>query len=174
METNVPLDIDSHMPEPLRMEGLSRAYIDAIAARAGVSTCVPRNDFGVDVFVSKITRQRDGRRTDVPNSPVPLQLKASTLWTVREAMIVYDLEAKTYNDLVSNDDHILIFMCLPPDPEEWLDQDEDGLQLHKCCYYWRPSDGTETTNTATKRIFIPRRQLFTVDVLKRLVNRVEL
>jgi hypothetical protein len=65
-------------------------------------------------------------------------------------------------------------MCLPPMPDEWLHQDEECLQLCKCCYYWRPLDDIETSNLNTKRIFIPKSQVFTVEALTRLVDEVQL
>jgi len=61
-------------------------------------------------------------------------------------------------------------MCLPLTSDEWLSQDEERLCLHKCCYYWQPSDRSETLNSEKKRIYIPRDQIFTVDALTILMD----
>ena len=48
-------------------------------------------------------------------------------------MIAYDLEVKTYNDLIHRSNHanatplILILMCLPADAEDWLLLSEQEL-----------------------------------------------
>ena len=163
----------SEMPEPFSMEALSLAYVYAIAAKAGINVYTPQRDLGFDMLFSKVTKRENGRRTDTSSTPLPCQIKVSTLWQMREDMIIYDLEVKNYNDLVNSDICLLILMCLPPCSDEWLHQNEDRLQLHKCCYYWCPSDPTETTNSETKRIFIPRSQMFTVDALTRLIAKAQ-
>ncbi len=163
----------SQMPEPFKMEALSMAYISAIAAQAGVNVYIPQRDFGVDMYLSKVVERKHGRYTDTSSMPIPFQIKASTLWQLQEDRVIYDLEVKNYNDLVNSNACVLILMCLPPHPNEWLHQDEDCLQLHKCCYYWCPSNLTETTNSETKRIFIPRSQMFTAGALTRLLDQTQ-
>ncbi len=167
-------EASSHMPETFKMEALSRAYVYAIAAKAGVNISLPQNDLGTDIIFSKVTQRKEGSRyTDTWGLMVPCQIKASTIWDLREDTIVYDLEVKNYNDLVNSNILVLILMCLPPISEEWLHQDEECLRLHKCCYYWRTLDNAETTNTRTKRILIPRSQVFSVESLLRLVDETE-
>jgi hypothetical protein len=167
-------EASSHMPETFKMEALSRAYVSAIAAQAGVNVYMPQRDFGTDMIFSKVIERKEGsRHTDTWGLTIPCQIKASTIWGLREDTISYDLEVKNYNDLVNSNNLVLILMCLPPSPDEWLYQDEACLRLHRCCYYWRTLDKVETTNTSTKRIFIPRSQIFTVESLIRLVEETD-
>src|ERR1700689_3780301 len=90
-------------------EDLSRAYIQAAAARAGVNLSLgtQAHDYGVDGTFHQVTvRKRvdnDGMLRDLlVNSGFNLefQCKASKAWIDEPDAIAYDLEAKTYNDLV--------------------------------------------------------------------------
>jgi len=166
-------EASSHMPETFKMEALSRAYVSAIAAQAGVNVYMPQIDLGIDMAFSKVRRRKEGRYTDTWSLTIPFQVKASTHWDLREDAIIYDLKVKNYNDLVDSDICVLILLCLPSTPDEWLYQDEECLRLHKCCYYWRPLDNAETTNTNRKRIFIPRSQMFTAETLTSLVDEMQ-
>jgi hypothetical protein len=163
----------SQMPETDRMQALSLAYARAIAAKAGANVSNRENDYGIDMSFTKIVK-RNNRYTDTCSIPVHTQVKASTLWGVQEDTIFYDLEVKNYNDLVNSSICVLILLCLPPYFDEWLYQDEDCLRIHKCCYYWRPSDHVETTNNRKKRIFISKSQIFSTEALTELMNEVQL
>lgn len=166
------------MPEKQRSEDFSRAYIEAIAAHAGVNIHEPRRDFGIDLAFSRIDRServsKKGsklRYTDTHSVSLPCQVKSSKDWTLHNNAVLYDLEVKNYNDLVNSSACFLILMCLPPTIDEWLSQDENGLRLMKCCYYWRPSENEdETDNDRTKQICIPRSQVFTAEALIELLN----
>ncbi len=162
----------SQMPESFKAQALSGAYIRAIAANAGANIYKSEEDFGVDMSFCKIVH-RHGRYTDAFSVAVPFQIKASKVWELRGDTVIYDLEVKNYNDLVNSRIGVLVLMCLPPTSDEWLRQDEECLCLHKCCYYWRPSDRAETLNTEKKRIYIPRSQIFTVDVLTMLMDEAQ-
>ncbi len=162
----------SQMPESFKAQALSGAYIRAIAANAGANIYKSEEDFGVDMSFCKIVH-RHGRYTDAFSVAVPFQIKASKVWELRGDTVIYDLEVKNYNDLVNSRIGVLVLMCLPPTSDEWLRQDEECLCLHKCCYYWRPSDRAETLNAEKKRIYIPRSQIFTVDVLTMLMDEAQ-
>jgi hypothetical protein len=157
-------------------EGISRAYVQAIAARAGVNTGSAHFDYGIDGTLCRV-QIRNGRRID-SGFKIDYQLKASTNWKVEDDYIVYDLEAKTYNDLVSRSKEgravplILILLCLPKNASEWLENSEDYLLVRKCCY-WTMLDGALTTNVEKVRIRVPRAQLLTPDSLNMLLMQVE-
>jgi hypothetical protein len=164
----------SHMPITTRAQALNKAYVQAIAAKAGVVIYEPKDDFGTDLAFAKVTRRQSGRRTDTKSIIVPFQLKASKDWAFRGDTVIYDLEAKNYNDMVDESSmEVLILMCLPATFDEWLYQDEECLRLHKCCYYWQPSDHIETPNENTIRIVIPRSQIFTSEALTRLLDQAQ-
>ncbi len=155
-------------------EALCFAYVQAVAGRAGVNIFVPLHDYGVDICFEAINILPNGRRL---SSRVSLssQLKASKNCFFTEEAVGYDLEAKAYNDLVGKTadgverPFILIVFCLPKNPAEWLEVREEQLLLRKCCY-WHHLVGEPTNNVGTKRIYIPRSQLFTPDALKTLLQ----
>ena len=168
-------------------EDLSRAYIQAVSARAGVNLSLGTlaHDYGVDgtfhqvtirAYVDKAGDKRQRRLNSGFN--LEFQCKASTDWFEEPDAIVYDLEAKTYNDLVQRaatqnaTPLVLILMCLPPDESEWFLLTEDHLFLRKCCY-WHQLTGSETENTNQKRIRIPKAQLLDPASVADLLKRVE-
>lgn len=100
------------------------------------------------------------------------QLKASTRWALEDQAVVYDLEASTYNDLVtrlSGNTLILILLCLPREEAEWHVASATELILRHACYWFRPT-GPETANDVTIRIRIPRSNLLTVTAIGSLMN----
>lgn len=163
------------MPIPLEhmMERLHFAYVRAVVARAG-ATCQPyyTDDYGMDARISAIKLRPNGKP-----GPTSLgfecQLKATTTWDVKDDKIVYDLNADSYNKLVELEDMfgILILYRLPKNPEEWLDVSDKVLSMRKCCH-WKLLTGDTIPNTSTKRVFIPKRQLFDPQAVTHLLEEV--
>lgn len=157
-------------------EGLSRAYVAAVAARAGVNLNWRGFDYGVDGAFCRIS-ERDGRHAE-DGITLDYQLKASTRWRIENQEVVYQLEAKTYNDLASRRSGvrvvplILILFCLPKEESQWLEINEENLLMRKCCY-WTLVDERLTKNAATVTIGIPREQLLTSAALLDLLGKVE-
>lgn len=156
-------------------EGLSRAYVQAVAARAGINLTMPLNDYGVDGTFRKVIRSH--HRLYESGFSLDYQLKASTRWQLEKENVVYDLEAKTYNDLVLRSTGnatplLLLLVCLPKEPRQWLECTEAGLLLRGCCY-WDFVRGKVTKNLRTVRIRIPRSQQFTPNVIANLLKRAE-
>jgi hypothetical protein len=105
-------------------------------------------------------------------------LKATTDWVVENDEVVYDVEAKAYNDLVNRFNEprgtpmVLIVMCLPKDEAEWLDISTEQLILRHCCFWCRVG-GTRTDNTATQRIRIPRTHMLDQASVGELLDKVK-
>lgn len=157
-------------------EALCRAYVEAVAGRAGVTISFPLHDYGEDISFKSIKVSNGRHRTS--RTQLLAQLKASKNCIFTKEAVGYDLEAKAYNDLVYKTEDglgspfILIVLCLPKNPAEWLEVSEEQLLLRKCCY-WHHLVGEPTNNVGTKRIFIPRSQLFTPDALKDLLEQAK-
>jgi Domain of unknown function (DUF4365) len=120
-------------------ESLSRAYVRAIAGRAGLNLAIREYDYGVDgSFDEVVIRQH--RRVESGFS-LSFQLKASTQWQLDPNDVIYDLEAKTYNDLVLRRSIktaipcILLLLALPADSEQWLICEASQLRLQGTCYW---------------------------------------
>lgn len=74
--------------------------------------------------------------------PLDYQAKATVNWELKDGHIVYDLESKSFNDIVSRDEAqttmILILLCLPPEKPDWHIATEKSTTLRNCCYYFIP------------------------------------
>ena len=86
-------------PQQQIEELLSCAHVQAVASRAGVSISFPDRDFGVDGTFRQIAVL--GSRRFPSGFALDFQLKASTRYQIELDHIVYDLEVKTYNDLIA-------------------------------------------------------------------------
>lgn len=152
-------------------ESLCMAHIYAVAGVAGVNHAYnPAHDYGVDgQFDPVIVR---GNRRVVSGHPLAFQAKATTDWEVVGGHIVYDLEAKNYDDIVTRDASevtmILILLCMPKDQNDWHLATPDDTTMRNCCY-WAVLQGPPCGNASTKRIRIPIENLLTPDSLKELL-----
>jgi len=158
-----------------QQEQLSRAYVNAVTARSGHIFDSTNLDYGVDGSLRHV-KIRDGRHLPSGHA-IDVQIKATTTWTERDGKIIYDLEAKTYNDLVErfNTPHatqlILVVLCLPENEEDWLAISHEQLTLKRSCY-WCCLSGTPTENEKTKRIEIPKDNLLDCTEINRLLQKV--
>ena len=147
------------------------AHIYATAGKARVAFSADVHDYGVDGHFTVIRR----RGTALVPSGIPLdyQAKATTVWKFDGADVVYDLDARAYNNIVERTPDettmILILLCLPPEFERWHETTADTTTLRHCCYWW-VDRGELTDNTATQRIRIPQTNLFTPDMLLKLLE----
>lgn len=162
------------------MESLSRAYIQAIAGRAGMNVRIEQRlefDYGIDGTFRPIKRL--GSQLVESGFPLDFQVKASTNWQQDANHIIYDLEAKAYNKLVDRNNDagtlpvILILFCLPQNSNEWLEHTENHILLRKCCY-WERLRGSQTENTRAVRVRIPRSQQLSSENLIALLNQTRL
>jgi hypothetical protein len=154
-------------------EQLTRAHLYGLAGTAGVNLSIERShDYGVDgsfhpVFV------RGNRRVET-GFPIQFQAKSTINWEHKDGLIVYDLAAKNYNDLVSRSAEevtlMLILLALPKQTVDWHVAASAGTTLRKCCY-WHVLSGTpKGTEEGTVRIKIPDTQLLTPFSLNELLD----
>ncbi len=162
-------------PQQQIEELLSCAHVQAIASRAGVSISFPDRDFGVDGTFRQIAVLGSRR---FPNGfALDFQLKASTRYQIEPDHIVYDLEVKTYNDLIARRlgggaiPCILILKTLPSDTSQWMEISEEGLLLKGGCY-WEYLQGNPTPNQEKVRVRVPRRQQLTPEALSMMLANV--
>jgi hypothetical protein len=154
-------------------EGLSRAYILAVAHRAGVNCSVREFDYGIDGTFHDV-RIRDGRRVE-SGFPLDFQAKASDGCEIGDHEVVYDLEAKSHRDLTDPEGtaRILIVLALPKDPNEWLAVSPDALVLKRCAWWLSLRGQVPTTNEKKQRIKIPIAQRFDVAALVGMMARLK-
>lgn len=149
-------------------EALSYAYVHAIAGGAGMNLGVKTVfDYGIDGFFQPIKNL--GGMLIPSGFNIEFQMKASTRWAHEGENVVYDLDARAHRVLTDRERGqpfaILILLCLPEEPGEWLDGCEEHLRLRNCCYWYRP-EGPPTSNVSSVRVRIPRANVLTPTSLR--------
>lgn len=161
-----------------RKEALSAAYIQAVAAKAGVSISVRALDYGVDGDFNAVSLI-EGRLQELGFS-IRYQAKASKKWQIdqTDGLIKYRLEGKTYNTMIrrnrsdsNSEPLLLLLLCLPELEEEWVSISDTELLLRRCCYYHYVRGEEPISSDLKKQIGIPAQQVFTPEVLTDLLER---
>jgi hypothetical protein len=156
-----------------RQEALSRAYVRAVAAHAGLIVSEPENDYGIDMQLRAVT-PLEGRRRD-RGPQLDFQLKSTTRASVGQAHVTYDLPVVNYDDLRETDPQvarILVVLVMPEDEALWLDQSPEELVLRHCAYWLSLKGCPPTTNTTTLRVSIPLANVFSPVALRDIVQRL--
>jgi hypothetical protein len=155
----------------LRQECLCRAYVQAIAAQAGVISAKPDPDFGIDLCLRAV-RQGGNQYSDF-GMQLDLQLRSTTRANVSDIEVRYDLDVRTYNYLREVPPicpRLLVLLVLPDDESQSLSQSLEELMLRHCAY-WLSLQGAEPkTATTTVRVTIPRSQVFSIQALRTLMK----
>lgn len=155
-------------------EQLSNRFVGILAANRGFVIDKPEIDLGIDYQLKKTFSYKlpSGKtRLSVDSRYIDIQLKATTENTIVEEQdyIKYDLEAKTYNDLIHRLKNgiaplILILFVLPHDQNDWVDIDETELKLRRNAYWFIPADNSDfTENEHRIRVTIPKTNRLGID-----------
>ena len=161
------------MTQAHRQEALCRAYVQAIAAQAGVLWSKTEPDYGIDLSLRLIEVQENRRRD--AGVQIDLQMKSTTRAAVTDTEVRYDLDVQAYNDLRDENcrcPRLLVVFIMPVELERWLSQTSEQLTLRHCAYWISLKGQPPTTATSTIRIIIPMANIFTVDELKRMMRLV--
>jgi hypothetical protein len=159
-------------------EALCRAYVQAIAGRAGTNASISDRefDYGIDGTFNEVhvrALQNGKNRLVESGFKWDFQLKCTVKWKVEGTDLIYDLAAKAHNDLairaatVGTTAAVLIVLCLPPETDNWMALDEEQLILRKCGYWFRITTAPTDTGTPVT-IRIPRAQIFSAEALREL------
>jgi hypothetical protein len=161
------------LPTTQRQEALSRAYVRAVAAQAGMICGELGQDFGIDMYLRTVPVI--GQRYIDMGNQLDLQLKSSTRPHVSEAEIVHDLEVRAYDVLrafLLGCPRILVPLVLPEDESLWLSQSVDELILRRCAYWMSLRGAPATSNQASIRISIPSANVFCVETVRTLMQQL--
>ena len=156
-----------------RQESLSRTYIQAVAARCGMSCSFREFDYGIDVTLHEITR-RNNRYVETGFN-LDIQAKSTVNAHFEGEHVRYDMEVKTYEDLrdpAVGTPRILVMLALPTHENNWTEMTEEQLLIRKCAYWMSLRGLGETMNEETIRVSIPRANAFNVESLQTLMHRV--
>jgi hypothetical protein len=162
------------LTQPHREESLCRAYVQAVAAQAGLNFSWLAYDYGIDMTLRTV--ERVGEHYMDVGMPLDLQLKATTRAKVRPSHVVYDLEAKTYKHLRLSQNEgarILVLLVLPANESEWLSQSVDELILRRCAYWMSLRGMPKTKAKKSIRITIPTENVFSVQAVQSLMTRLQ-
>ena len=163
------------LTRPHRQESLSRAYIQAIASRCGLNCSFREFDYGIDVTLHLIQR-RENRYVETGFN-LDIQAKSTIGATLTDNEVLYEMEVKTYDDLRDPNvgtPRILVLLVQPENETEWTGMTESELMLRRCAY-WRSLRGAEPTpNSSSIRVSIPRANLFSVEALQGIMERLRI
>jgi len=153
---------------------MSVSYVGTVVSRSGFTLNPIKQDYGTDLEIRRI--ERNGSKLVDLGPFIELQLKSSTNWTLETDHVVFDLDADAYNRYIFRRDQgyipfALILCCLPKDQSTWLSICEENLVFKKCCYYHFIEEPA-TENSSSKRIRIPRSQLFTPNWLQEFQKEI--
>ena len=155
----------------MRKEQFSRAYVQAVAACAGFSWSSPSVD---DDSIDMTLHKRGGGGT-IRSPKLDLQLKCTTGQPAQGDIISYSLKLKNYDDLRADDilvPRILVVVIVPEVLGDWIEQSPQSLVL-KYCAYWSSIRGMkESKNASAQTIVLPSQQVFGVQSLTDISDRV--
>jgi hypothetical protein len=160
------------MTQAHRQEGLCRAYVQAVAAQAGIGTCSHTPDYGIDLSLRTI--QAKGAQREDAGVQLDLQLRSTTRANVSESEVKYDLDVRTYEFLRAERPvpRILVVLVLPEDEGQWLSQSPEELVIRHCAFWCSLRGATPTSASSSIRITIPRGQVFGVQAAQTLMSRL--
>jgi hypothetical protein len=145
---------------------LSIAYVQAIAAQAGYTCGEPpgpdRDSIDIQIAAGGAMRPK-----------IDLQLKASIRLSGTDGAFSYPLKVKNYNDLRSETQtpRLLLVLDLPRERDEWLHVSVDELIIRRAAYWVSLRGQSETKNSTSVTIFIPKANIFDVAALSRSMDQ---
>lgn len=156
-----------------RQEALSKTYVRAIAAQAGLICVEPELDYGIDLALRSIERKNNRYRDT--GVQLDIQLKSSTRTKSTDAEVVYDLEVAAYNDLCDANTpcpRILVLLALPDDESQWLKEGPQELCLRQCAWWLSLKGSAVSSASSTVRIAIPVSNVFSVAAVTAIMQRL--
>lgn len=156
---------------PLQQEQFSRAFVNAVVSVAGFKVAPPAEPDDDSVDLSIVARGPVGA---VRSPRIDVQLKcfrgavATDPWS-------YPLKVKNYEDLRHEDfqaPRILVVVTVPESVEGWLEQGESQMVLRHCGYWASLRGYPPTCNEHTVSVSMSRRNLFSAEGLKAMMQRV--
>jgi hypothetical protein len=156
-------------------EEFSYAYIYAVASAAGYSfqrATTPLDQVGIDVTIREIPEMPEPRRP----TPLDLQVKCTSRDVLADDEMRYPLPVKNYEELRYEEysvPRILIVVVVPDNLDEWLHQSQEELCLKHCGYWVSLRGQAATQNQETVTVYLPRENIFSVDALKSMMQRIK-
>ncbi|MGD9690401.1 MAG: DUF4365 domain-containing protein [Phycisphaerales bacterium] len=131
-----PIEALKAIPEPTAKEWVSVAYLEAVAAQAGLNTKRPRWDSGIDIEVGSDRSMFGNLR--FPNLYISFQLKSTENWEVADGSIDFRVDAATYDRLRDNDriwPIYLVLYTLPHSRAHWIVSKPECAEFRNRAYF---------------------------------------
>jgi hypothetical protein len=158
-----------------RQEGLSRAYVRAIAARCGMTTSSPDPDYGIDLTINDV--ETAGTRRFESGYKIDLQVKSATQAGLSGSHLRYDLDVASFDLLrlsATCSPRLLVILLLPRAESRWISQSEAELIMRRCAYWLSLQGEGPTRNRRSVRVNIPRANIFSAAALRAMMNRFKM
>ena len=157
---------DALLADAVQKEALSRAYVSAVAARAGYVTAVYSEDRdGIDLRI-----QAGG----VMRPALELQLKATIrLGDATDGCFRFPLPLRNY-DLLRDDTQtprLLVVLCLPRNRSDWMTITPSQLVLRRCAYWLSLRGYKPVPNRTSVTVRIPEANVFDVEAARELMEQ---
>ena len=163
------------MTDEHRMEQLSRAYVQAVAAVCGCTCARPDPDYDTDLTLRLVRQPRSGGGWGEVGRLLSVQLRSTAGADVTPSEVVYDLKVDAHDRLRRATRAalaLLVLFVLPADPADRLDHTENRLALRGCAYWLSLRERPASTNVASVRVRIPRTNQFTPAALERIMDAI--
>ncbi len=157
-----------------RQEVLCRAYVQAVAARCGMSASMPTPDYGIDLTLHDIEIV-DGRRAE-SGFRIDIQAKSTVRAGADNSRIRYDLDRRAYDNLRVDSvgcPRILVVLVLPRKESDWLRQTQNELAIRRCAYWVSLKGRPPAGNRKSLRLYIPRAKVFSAAALAGIMRRIK-
>lgn len=167
-----------------RKEAISREFLRILANMHGYKTTEYSLDHGVDMSICPVTQRIEpGGATRYLDSQFKLdfQIKSTTSAGVIDGAdeIRYDLEAKTYNDLVQRRTEMLplhlVIVVLDASPPACVAMENTKMSVLGTAFWYLPELAeVPTPNVESKRITIPKANRLGPDFVRDCYQRLEI
>lgn len=172
------------MTDQQRQEAVSREFLRILAHMHGYKVTESALDHGVDMTVCPVKERIEpgGKRRFLDSQmKLDFQVKSTTLAGIEVGPddIKYDLEAKTFNDLVDRRIELLplhlLLVVLNERPPACVTIGPDQIAVLGCAYWYLPEEHEEPTqNAVSKRISIPKANILQADFVRSCYERLEI
>jgi hypothetical protein len=163
------------LPREHLLDELATAYVQVVAAVAG-ATIARGRDYGVDGTLKQVERLDDGTFAET-GYPIDFQVKGTSVTDLSGSSVVYDLNARNYNLIVSRTPpatpFYLFLVCFDMGGDQWVVEEESPLALGATGFWWTAS-GLPTPNARTQRILIPVTNRLTSTAIRDMLSRARM
>lgn len=164
------------MTEAHTKELISKAYVNALAARVGITVANSSLDYGFDGTFKDIEYDAETKEYGETGFGIDFQLKATINASPKNGVIKYSLEVKNYHKLIKTrvgTPRILIVYSMPREKDMWLTVNNEETLLRKCAWWCSLKGYPEVENKERVVIDIPLNQQLTPEVLVQLMQKVK-